>query len=94
MCLLRLLHIRKEQKGILLMTSIFRVGGDLQINYVVGLALLFVSHIYFQPVSPTYTPVRRRGDGDEMFIHLPVPTPLPSKLHRLIAWQRQKTEDD
>jgi hypothetical protein len=31
----------KEQKGILLMTAIFRAGRDLQINYAAGLALFF-----------------------------------------------------
>jgi len=31
----------RKQKGILLMTAFFKAGRDLQINYVVGLALFF-----------------------------------------------------
>jgi hypothetical protein len=34
-------NIEKGQNGILLMTSIFRAGRDLQINYVAGLAPFF-----------------------------------------------------
>ena len=38
---LKMRNRETEQKDILLMTGIFRAGGDLQIDFVVGLALFF-----------------------------------------------------
>jgi hypothetical protein len=57
---LKMRNSEKEQKGILLMTGISMAGRDLQINYVVGLALFFdSSNLSARPIPP----LRRTGDG-------------------------------